>query len=152
MSDHKQDDSFREMNFKDKLLTIVGVTLLILLVSGFVIGLYFFGMAGVFKLLGVQYQSGWSLVVFVLSFYILGFVVELFTRAIYELFSENITGTINKFLIRISFEAISNWIVLFIVDEFMRSITLSPTIEIIIASLIALIEIAFDHKDLDAKK
>jgi hypothetical protein len=140
----EKNDSFREMNLKDKTATVAGITLLIILVLGFVLGLYFFGLAGIFKLLGVQYKSIWSLVVFVVSFFILGIIVELFSKTIFKLSVRNITREIWVFFIRISFEVTTNWLVLFTVDEFMHSITLSWKTEIIIALLIALIEIAFD--------
>lgn len=147
----EKKDSFREMNVKDKTVTVAGIILLIILVVGFVFGLYFFGMAGIFKLLGVQYESIWSLVVFVVSYFILGIIVELFSETIFKLSVRNITGKIWVFFIRISFELTSNWLVLFTVDEFMESITLSWKTEIIIALVVALIEIAFDHdKDKDA--
>ncbi|MED3576086.1 regulatory YrvL family protein [Cytobacillus praedii] len=147
----EKKDSFREMNVKDKTVTVAGIILLIILVVGFVFGLYFFGMAGIFKLLGVQYESIWSLAVFVVSYFILGIIVELFSETIFKLSVRNITGKIWVFFIRISFELTSNWLVLFTVDEFMESITLSWKTEIIIALVVALIEIAFDHdKDKDA--
>ena len=147
----EKKDSFREMNVKDKTVTVAGIILLIILVVGFVFGLYFFGMAGIFKLLGVQYESIWSLVVFVVSYFILGIIVELFSETIFKLSVRNITGEKWVFFIRISFELTSNWLVLFTVDEFMESMTLSWKTEIIIALVVALIEIAFDHgKDKDA--
>ncbi|MEC0347185.1 MULTISPECIES: YrvL family regulatory protein [Peribacillus] len=138
------NDSFRDMNIKEKMATVTGLALLIILVVGFVLGLYFFGLAGVFELLGVQYESIWSLIVFVVSFFILGIIVELFSKAIFKLSVQNITGKIKVFFIRISFEGTSNWLVLFAVDEFMKSITLSLKTEIIIALLLAIIEIVFD--------
>ena len=143
MPEHK-NDSFREMKIKEKTAIVAGIALLIILVAGFVLGLYFFGLAGIFELLGVQYKSIWSLVVFVVSFYILALIVELFSQAIFELAVQNITGKIKVFFIRISFESTSNWLVLFTVDEFMKSITLSMKTEIIIALLIAVLEIVFD--------
>ena len=138
------NDSFRDMNIKEKMATVTGLAFLIILVVGFVLGLYFFGLAGVFELLGVQYESIWSLIVFVLSFFILGIFVELFSKAIFKLSVRNIRGKIKVFFIRISFEGTSNWLVLFAVDEFMKSITLSLKTEIIIALLLAIIEIVFD--------
>ncbi|MBT2606539.1 hypothetical protein J7E55_26625 [Bacillus sp. ISL-53] len=138
------NDSFRDMNIKEKMATVTGLAFLIILVVGFVLGLYFFGLAGVFELLGVQYESIWSLIVFVVSFFILGIIVELFSKAIFKLSVQNITGKIKVFFIRISFEGTSNWLVLFAVDEFMKSITLSLKTEIIIALLLAIIEIVFD--------
>ena len=80
-------------------------------------------MAGVFELLGVQYQSIWSLVVFVVSFIIIGIIVELFSKAIFELLFENLTGKVKIFIVRICFEGTTNWLVLFIIDEFMKGIS-----------------------------
>ncbi|WMX56461.1 YrvL family regulatory protein [Peribacillus sp. R9-11] len=133
-----KNDSFRDMNLKEKMATVTGLAFLIILVVGFVLGLYFF------ELFGVQYESIWSLIVFVVSFFILGIIVELFSKAIFKLSVRNITGKIKVFFIRISFEGTSNWLVLFAVDEFMKSITLSLKTEIIIALLLAIIEIVFD--------
>jgi hypothetical protein len=132
---------------KSKVGTTLGVLSILSVVVGFILVLYFFGMAAIFELLGVQYNSNWSLVVFVVSFFILGVIVELFTKAIFKLSVRNITGKIKMFFIRISFESTSNWLVLFTVDEFMRSITLSLKIEIIISLLLALLEMAFDDDE-----
>ncbi|GAB3056602.1 regulatory YrvL family protein [Virgibacillus ainsalahensis] len=143
MPEHK-NDSFHDMNRKEKIATVAGIALLIILVAGFVLGLYFFGMAGIFELLGVQYKSIWSLIVFVISFFILGVIVELFSKAIFKLSVRNMTGKIKVVFIRVIFEATSNWLVLFTVDEFMRSITLSLKTEIIIALFLAALEIVFD--------
>ena len=143
MSDH-ENDSFRDKNVKEKITIITGITLLIILAAGFIVGLFFFGLAGVFKLLGVQYESIWSLVIFVISLLIVSGIFELFSKLIFILSVRNITGKTTVLIIRIIIEFTSNWLVLFTVDEFMRSITLSLTTEIIIALLITAAEIIFD--------
>ncbi len=79
--------------------------------------------------------------------FILSAIAELFTQALFKLSVRNITGKIKVFIVRMSFESASNWLVLFTVDEFMRSITLSLKMEIIIALLIALLETAFDDDE-----
>ncbi|MEH7386370.1 YrvL family regulatory protein [Bacillus sp. JJ1521] len=146
MAEHK-NDSFRDLNIKNKTGTVVGIALLIIVLVGFLFGFYFFGIAGVFKALGVQYTSGWSLVVFVVSFIILGIIVELFFNAFFKLSVQHITGKAKLFFIRISFEGMSKFLVLFIVDEFMNSITLSVRTEILIALVFAVLETVFDDKD-----
>ncbi|MFC4403835.1 YrvL family regulatory protein [Gracilibacillus xinjiangensis] len=140
-------DSFRELNGKEKIAAILGIAILIILVIVFVLGFYFFGIAGLFKLLGVQYTSIWSLVVFVVCFFLVSIIVELFTNAIYKLSVQNISGKGKQFFIRICFEGASNWFVLFTVDEFMKSITLSLQTELIIALLLAILECVFDKED-----
>ena len=84
---------------KSKVGTTLGVLSILSVVVGFILVLYFFGMAAIFELLGVQYNSNWSLVVFVVSFFILGVIVELFTKAIFKLSVRNITGKIKMFFI-----------------------------------------------------
>ncbi|WP_068672128.1 regulatory YrvL family protein [Oceanobacillus sp. Castelsardo] len=145
MPEHK-NDSFRDMNRKEKISAVAGITLLIILVIGFIFGLYFFGLAGVFKVLGVQYESIWSLVIFVISFFIIGIIVEVFFKVIFKLSVRNITGKTKVLFIRIIVESTTNWLVLFTVDELMNSITLSPETEIIIALFLAVFEIVFDDK------
>lgn len=151
MPEHNDDDSFGDMNIKEKTATVAGITLLIILAAGFVLGIYFFGLAGIFELLGVQYKSVWSLIVFVVSFFVLSIILELFSKAIFVLLTRKITGKLKMLFVRISIEGASNWLCLFTVDEFMKSITLSLKTEIIVALLLAVLEIVFDDKE-DGKK
>lgn len=145
--DEEVEVSFKDMNVKEKLVTIIGIALLIILVIGIIFGLYFFGLAGVFKILGVQYDSVWSLVIFVISVFILSFFFELFSKLIYILLARQVTGKVQLVVMRLFIETASNWLVLFTVDEFMNSITLSFKAELIVALLLAVIEIVFDDKE-----
>ncbi|UJL46245.1 regulatory YrvL family protein [Virgibacillus sp. NKC19-16] len=144
MPEHK-NNSFRDMNKKEKAATVAGIALLIIFVVGFVLGIYFFGITGIFMLLGVEYESIWSLIVFVVSYVILGVIVELFSKPIFKLLVKNIKGKIEILWTRLSIEGATNWMVLFTVDEFMQSITLSLETEIIAALIIAVIEMVFDR-------
>src|SRR5699024_1886941 len=140
------------MNVKEKSATFIGLTFLIVLVIAFVLGLFFFGFAGVFELLGVHYQSVWSLVIFVISFFILGFVVDLFFDAIRKLSVQNTRGNLKAFLIQTFVAFVSNWLVIFTVDAFMKSITLSVGTKAIVALLLAILEPVFDNKKEKGKK
>lgn len=140
------DDSFKNMSLKEKTATVIGFTLFIILVTGFVLGIYFFGFAGVFALLGVHYQSVWSLVIFVVSFFILGFLVDLFFGALAELVTEKITGNEEAFLIQMLFGFVLNWLVLATVDAFMESISLSLQTKLIVSLLLTVLESVFDNK------
>ena len=147
------DDSFRNMNKKEKIATVVGIALLILFVAGFIFGIYFFGLAGIFKVLGVQYDSVWSLAIFVVNLLVIGLIFEVFSKVIFKLSVRNMTGKAKVLVTRFLIEAITNWLVIFTVDELMRSITLSLQTEVIIALFIAALEIVFDDKyDKDKKK
>ncbi|MFO1445085.1 hypothetical protein KDN24_18165 [Bacillus sp. Bva_UNVM-123] len=142
----QSDDSFKNMNMKDKIATVIGITLLMVLVIGFIFGIYLFGFAGIFKLLGVHYQSNWSLAIFVASFYILGLLVDLIFDAFAKLTVEKVKGNVNAFFIQLLFGFASNWLVLFTVDAFMESVTLILETKFIIALLLAVLEPIFDNK------
>ncbi|WP_102027784.1 YrvL family regulatory protein [Salirhabdus sp. Marseille-P4669] len=135
------------MKIKEKLLIMIGVMILIIMAMGIVFGGYFFGLAGVFELLGVQYNSVWSLFVFVMGFFILGIFVELITKVIFVLSTRNTRDKAYVLMIRLSLEFLSNWLVLFTVDELMKGITLSWKTEVMIALLLAVVERIFDKED-----
>jgi hypothetical protein len=140
------NDSFKNMTLKEKSITIIGITFLIILVIGFVFGIYSFGIVGVFKLLGINYHSNLALVIFVASFFLLGILVDLFFDALAKLAVERVTGTVIAFFIQMLIGFASNWLVLFTVDTFMESITLSLKTKLIVALLLALLEPLFDNK------
>ncbi|TCT19966.1 regulatory protein YrvL [Melghiribacillus thermohalophilus] len=145
MSEH-HDRSFRDMDLKTKIATIAGIVLLIIMAIGFVLGLFFFGFAGAFEILGVYYTSPWSLAVFVVGFFILSFMIELVFKVIFYVSVRNQSEPVKLLFTRIFVEVASNWLVLFIVDEMMKSITISLKAEIILALLLAVIETVFDGK------
>ncbi|WP_010530219.1 YrvL family regulatory protein [Lentibacillus jeotgali] len=146
MSQHN-NNSFKNMSLKEKTATVIGMTLLTILIAGFVLGIYFFGFAGVFELLGVQYQSIWSLVIFVVSFFVLGFLIDLPFEAMSKLSVEKLTGNIAAFLVELFFGFASNWIALVTVDVFVGSIELSLEAKLIISLLLAVLEPVFDSKN-----
>lgn len=153
-SDEEIEESFHDMSVTGKVVTVVGIVLLIIIVIGFVFGLYFFGLVGVFEILGVQYESIWSLVIFVGSFLILSLIIELFSRPLFTLLTRKTTGKMKRYLTQLMVETASNLFVLFTVDEFMGSMTLSLQTELIIALLLAVVEIVFgdDKKEKEQLK
>lgn len=144
MCEHN-DDSFRKKSLKQKIGTVLLLILFIAVVLSFIFGTYLFGMAGIFKLLGIQYTSVWSLIIFVVSFFIISSIVELFIKPISELITENITEKFTTLLIQFNFQSLSNGLCLFIVDAFMSSITLTLKTGIIVAILLTLLEMAFEE-------
>ena len=49
---NSHDDSIKQMNKKEKIATIIGILLLLILVGGFVLGVFFLGFAGMFREIG----------------------------------------------------------------------------------------------------
>lgn len=143
---NRDEDSFKNLNRKEKVATVLGITILLAGVIGLIIGVLFFGFAGIFEVLGVRYDSVWDIVIFVISYFIIGFIVDIFLEAMAKLTVAYVSGKMNSFLIQWLFGFASNWLVLFIVDAMMASITLTLVTKIILALFLGLLDPVFDNK------
>lgn len=137
---------FRNLNLFEKMLVITALTLIIVLSITIVIGSLFFGISGFFSLFGVQYTSTYSLIGFVLFFFLFGFILDLFSMIFIKLSSRYISGEYKLFITRMVIDCTFTWLALHTVDEFMNSITIPFTTEIIAVLLFFFIEVAFDVK------
>lgn len=146
MKENKDNDSFRDLKFFEKIVVTVSLTLLVVLSIAFVIGIFYFGMAGLFQLFGVQYTSAYSLLGFVLVFFFVGFIVDLFSIAFIKLTSQYISNKYTLFITRMAIDSTFTLLTLHVVDEFMNSITISLLTEIVAAILLFFIDVAFDNK------
>lgn len=150
MSNH-DEDSFKDLTGKEKILTIGAIALLLLLALSFVIGIFLFGFAGLFTVLGVEYATKGSLLIFVIYFFLLGFIFDIFFDAVAKIAVENVSGRFQSILIQISIAVVANWLVLVIIDSFMESINLSQEMKLIIALIVAIVDVTFDDKKVTAK-
>jgi len=137
---------------KEKIKNIIGMALFIVFIMGIILGIYFLGMAGIFEILGVQYQSIWSLIIFVIGIFILGLPVDLILGAMANLSVEKVSGKITAFVIQFLFGFVTNWIVIFIVDAFMSSINLSPGAQLIVPLILTFFELIFSDKNGEHEK
>ena len=87
MNRNNNKKPFRDLDLFEKIIVITSLTLLVVLSVTFVIGSFFFGIVGFFRLFGVQYTSPYSLIGFVLFFFLFGAVVDLFSIAFIKLSS-----------------------------------------------------------------
>ena len=143
----QEHGSFNNRNGKEKAIAIISIIILIVFVIGFVFGIFFFGFVGLFEILGVEYHSIWSLVLFVGSFFVLGFFIDLFADAIATVSVTYITDNKTAFIVQLFIGFLSNWLGLSIVDGFMTSITLSFKTKLIVALLLGILEPIFDNKN-----
>ena len=133
----------------EKVKDIIGMTLFAVFIIGILVGIYFLGIVGIFKILGVQYQSIWSLIIFVISVFILGLPVDLILGAIADLSVEKMKGKIIVFIVQFLFGLATNLIVIFTVDIFMESINLSLGAILAISLILTFLEWMFaDKKDI----
>ncbi|MDF9759596.1 energy-coupling factor transporter transmembrane protein EcfT [Peribacillus simplex] len=151
MNKDNDNDSFRDMNLFNKILVVTALTFLVILSISFVLGSFFLGIAGFFSLFGVQYESLYSLFIFVLFFFFLGFIFDLFSIALINLASLYVLGKYKLFITRMFIDCTFTWLSLHTVDEFMNSIAIPVTTEICAVLLFFFIEVAFDDKEKNKK-
>lgn len=148
---NSHDDSFKQMNKKEKIATIIGILLLLILVGGFVLGIFFLGFAGMFRVLGVQYDSNWALILFVVLFFVIGFFFDFIFRVLTNLTKRYMSDQRISFSITFLFNLIKNGLVLFLLDDLMRSITLSFTTKLILAFLLSMVDSILDEREMKRK-
>lgn len=137
----EKDKSFKDESVGTKIFIIVSMTLLVGGSLAFVFGIYFFGLAGLFNILGIQYDSIWSLFWFGVFFFILesfADIIKIAFTMLLDHWSMANAGTI----FAINFLVI--WAVLSLLNFFMDSITISVNAQLIAAAIIALIEVGLN--------
>ncbi|MBL5768751.1 regulatory YrvL family protein [Heyndrickxia sporothermodurans] len=140
------DEKFSDLNFPSKLVTILSIGFLIIFALVVVIALYFFGIIGFFRLLNVQYDSNQALISFILKFFFICLIAEVFAKLIIRFIISYVNSNIVNFIVLMFFDILISWIVLHYVDESMSSITIPTWVELILALFLACAEYNFDKK------
>lgn len=77
---------------------------------------------------------------------LVGSVSDLFAKTFIRLSGQCFSGRFHLFTIRLLIYGTFTWLALYTVDELMSSITIPFTVEIVVALLLFLLEIAFDDE------
>ncbi len=137
---------FKEETLRMKIVIVSVITVLIVVAIGIVIAGYYFGILGVFKLLGVQYHSLFSLFLFVIFYLLLGMFGEILIKTfeiLLTVFKNNPATKLVMFIIYF----LVNWLLIALVDFFMDSITIQTETQIVVGMIVGLIEFSFDHNE-----
>jgi hypothetical protein len=141
------DKPFREMGMMEKITTVAIIALIILIPLSFVLGVTYFGFAGFLRLFGGEYDSRISLLLFVVFLFLLGLVLDLFLMGLVQLAKFYISGTYQLFAVKFLFNCTFSWLTIYTVDEFMNSITIPFTVEIIVVIFMFFLEEALEQKE-----
>lgn len=137
----EKDKSFKEESAGTKIFIVVSMTILVGGSLAFVFGLYFFGIAGLFNILGIEYDSIWSLFWFAVFFFIVDSFADIIKKVFIVLLDQ--LSMLNKgTLFTIHFLVV--WAVLSLLNLLMDSIAISINAQLIAAAVIALIEVALN--------
>ncbi|CEE00942.1 MULTISPECIES: YrvL family regulatory protein [Bacillaceae] len=146
MNKHKENDSFSDLKPFEKILVIVSLILLVVLALSFIIGIFFFGFAGLFHIFGVHYESIQSLILFAVVYFIVALILDFLSILLFGLLSTYITNKFNLFVTRMILDCLFSWIALHTVDDVMESITIPLMTEIVVVIVFFIIEEAFENK------
>jgi len=142
MEENEEDEKFRDLNLSTKIIVVTGILFVVtILFGGFLLG-----FNGLFVLFGVQYDSFWSLLLYVLSVFVIGSVVDLFTKVIITITTQQMTARYQKFITRMVIYTGFTWLMLYSIDEFMTTITVPLLTEIVAALLLFFLDYFFDDE------
>ncbi|TQS75398.1 hypothetical protein DX933_06725 [Ornithinibacillus gellani] len=123
--------------------------LLVLAALGFLFGLFYFGFAGLFRLLGVTYNSMGTLFVFVLAYFIISLFTDILAKGLAYVAGKQVTGKSGAIIMHFIVITSMNLLVLSIIDSVMTGIQITFFAKVIIAFLLFMLDVVFDD---DKKK
>ncbi|KAB2331064.1 YrvL family regulatory protein [Bacillus mesophilum] len=139
---------FKEESKSTKFFIIVTMSLLLLGAVGFVVAGYYFGILGLFNILGIHYESLFSLFLFVLFYFLLGIIGDIVLKAFNILLkAAGITAKFSFSAGMLLFSFLINWAIISAINLLMDSIEIAAVTGIILALIISIIEMALDSLD-----
>ncbi|MBL4968598.1 YrvL family regulatory protein [Bacillus halotolerans] len=145
MSQKEHDTPFKNLKPSSKIIVIVSIALLITIAAAVIFGGYFFGMKGLFAILGITYDSNQTLLFFILGCFAAGLVIDPLTKAVSLIMIHSLS--IRKTaLFTFVFYFIANFITIYLVDYFMDSIYIPDALLFVISAFMAFTELAFDDQ------
>lgn len=133
--------SFKEEKLGTKIVIITVVSFLLLGSIGVVIGAFYFGIVGLFQVLGVEYASLWSLLWFTLFYFFLSIFGDIVIKVFVILTSMSAKWSIpyKKYSI-IVYSFFVNWAIVSLLNQWMSSIEIELITQMVFALLIALLD------------
>ncbi|MER0466112.1 regulatory YrvL family protein [Bacillus cabrialesii subsp. cabrialesii] len=145
MSQKEQNEQFKDLNLSSKLIVIVSIILIVAIALAVIFGGFFFGMKGLFSILGITYDSNQTLVLFILVCFAAGLIIDPLTKLVSMILAKSFSLK-KTALFAFTLYFVSNFITICFADYFMQSIFISNVLLFVISALMALIELAFDNQ------
>lgn len=82
MSQKEQNEHSKDFNLRSKLIGIVSIAFIVAIALVVIFGGYFFGIKGLFSILGVTYDSNQTLVLFILVCFAVGLIIDPLTKVV----------------------------------------------------------------------
>ncbi|MDT2047044.1 hypothetical protein CHN50_01965 [Priestia aryabhattai] len=136
----------KKEDMMSKIIAILFVMLIIVVALVAIAGVYFFGLLGIFKFMGVTYTTTSAFLWFVLLLLIVGSIVDLLSRALISLFKPFATSTLSRFILIATIDIWFSWFAIYTADTFVKGITLSFGAEFALAVILFIIDYGLDMK------
>jgi hypothetical protein len=143
LSQKEQNEHSKDFNLRSKLIEIVSITFIVAIALVIIFGGYFFGIKGLFSILGVTYDSNQTLVLFILVCFAVGLIIDPLTKIISMILARSLSLKKTALFAFILY-FVSNFITICFADYYMQSIYIPDVLLVVISALMAFIELAFD--------
>lgn len=145
------DDSFKHKSLRTKIAIVAIISLMLVVALGFVIVAFYFGIVGLFNLLGVEYDSLLSLVWFTIYFTLLSVFGDIVIKMFIVLtnHSNKWSDNYKKYSIVI-YSFFVNWGIVSLLNQLMNSINIHLLTQIIFSLILAILDF-FIFKDKEKK-
>ncbi|MCY7834204.1 regulatory YrvL family protein, partial [Bacillus spizizenii] len=82
MSQKEQNEHSKDFSLRSKLIGIVSIAFIVAIALVVILGGYFFGLKGLFSILGLTYDSNQTLVLFILVCFAVGLIIDPLTKVV----------------------------------------------------------------------
>ncbi|WP_026672643.1 YrvL family regulatory protein [Alkalihalobacterium bogoriense] len=133
-------------SFWSKILVVSTIIVIVGLAVGVVFAIYYFGLLGLFSILGVQYGSLFGLFLFVLFYFLLSIPGDIVVNSFVLLLRR---GETNESLVKwgtLFIRFLVNWSILSLLHYAMHSVTVTTVTQVVVALGIAIVETVVDKE------
>ncbi|MCI4137131.1 regulatory YrvL family protein [Bacillus vallismortis] len=145
MSRKEQNEQCKKLNLSSTLIAIVSIILIVAIALAVIFGGFFFGMKGLFSILGITYDSNQTLVLFILVCFAVGLIIDPLTKIVSMILAKSFSLR-KTALFTFTLYFVSNFITICFADYFMQSIYIPDVFLFVISALMAFIELAFGNQ------
>ncbi|MHA6486466.1 regulatory YrvL family protein [Bacillus cabrialesii] len=145
MSQKAQNEPFKDLNLSSKLIVIVSIILTVTIAFAVIFSGFFFGIKGLFSILGVTYDSNQTLALFILVCFAVGLIIDPLTKIVSMILATSLSLK-KTALFAFTLYFTSNFITICFADYFMQSISIPDVLLLVISALMAFIELAFGNQ------
>lgn len=145
MSQKEQNEHSKDFSLRSKLIEIVSIAFIVAIALVVILGGYFFGLKGLFSILGLTYDSNQTLVLFILVCFAVGLIIDPLTKVVSMILARSLSLKKTALFAFILY-FVSNFITICFADYFMQSIYIPDVFLVVISALMAFIELAFDDR------